>query len=251
MNRYYLPLLLLLAATTVYGQKKPKESFYVLDENWKGTTIEHARYLIRELQFNDSSYRWDTYNFTGPLIKSAETKDGKGELLHGRFTYYNEKGLADSTGKYVNGVKNGSWYQLNEKGKIVYEYKYDMGKLIGERNILEEDALEKQLKTDKTASIVVESEFPGGVRAWQRYLNRNLRYPQRALNIKKQGMVSVFFTVTEEGEIQEPFLFRSAELSLDDESMRMILISPQWTPALKNEKKVKSYKTQPIIYRLG
>jgi protein TonB len=255
MNPFIVSLtgLLLLAGTTGYGQsrkKAPEESFYALNEDWKGTTIDKARYILRELKFNDTCYQWDTYYVSGPLIKSAVSKDDKGQIGNGRFVFYNEKGRADSIGYYVNGLRHGSWKYLNNSNKVVYEKVYDKGTLVSERDVRAEDSLKKLMNTDKTADIERESEFPGATQGWVRYLNRNLRYPQRAINLRQQGQVNILFTVTETGKIEEPILLKSVELSLDDEAMRMIKISPDWEPAEKNGQKVRSYKIQPIVFRL-
>ncbi len=46
-------------------------------------------------------------------------------------------------------------------------------------------------------------------------------------------------------------LYRSVEYSIDHEALRIIFISPDWTPAVQNGRNVKTYKKQPIIFRLG
>ena len=49
---------------------------------------------------------------------------------------------------------------------------------------------------DKTfTKVEIESEFPGGAAAWLRYLNKNLRYPDDAVNNEIQGTVVVQFIV--------------------------------------------------------
>src|SRR4051812_6127762 len=57
---------------------------------------------------------------------------------------------------------------------------------------------------DKTfTKVEIESEYPGGAAAWQRYLNRNLRYPQEAIDNEVQGPVVVQFIVDKEGNVSD------------------------------------------------
>lgn len=103
---------------------------------------------------------------------------------------------------------------------------------------------------DKTfTKVEIESEYPGGAAAWQRYLNRNLRYPQDAIDNEIQGTVVVQFIVDKEGMVSEVEAI-SGPKELRDEAVRVIKKSGKWTPAVQNGRQVKSYKKQPIVFRL-
>ena len=56
--------------------------------------------------------------------------------------------------------------------------------------------------------------------------------------------------INNEGKVENAFVERSVEYSTDKESLRIINESGDWIPALKNGRKVKSYKRQPIDYKL-
>jgi periplasmic protein TonB len=103
---------------------------------------------------------------------------------------------------------------------------------------------------DKTfTKVEIESDYPGGPAAWQRYLNRNLRYPQDAIDNEIQGTVVVQFIVDKEGMVSEVEAI-SGPKELRDEAVRVIKKSGKWTPAVQNGRQVKSYKKQPIVFRL-
>lgn len=103
---------------------------------------------------------------------------------------------------------------------------------------------------DKTfTKVEIESEYPGGASAWQRYLNKNLRYPQDAIDNEIQGTVVVQFIVDKAGVVSEVEAI-SGPSELRDEAVRVIKKSGQWTPAVQNGRQVKSYKKQPIVFRL-
>jgi protein TonB len=103
---------------------------------------------------------------------------------------------------------------------------------------------------DKTfTKVEIESEYPGGAAAWMRYLNRNLRYPQEAIDNEIQGTVIVQFIVDKEGKVSDVEAISGPE-ELRAEAVRVIKKSGKWTPAVQNGRQVKSYKKQPIVFRL-
>lgn len=105
---------------------------------------------------------------------------------------------------------------------------------------------------DKTfTKVEIESEFPGGAAAWLRYLNKNLRYPDDAVNNEIQGTVVVQFIVDKEGNVSDVQAISGPDNGgLREEAVRVIKKSGKWTPAVQNGRQVKSYKKQPIVFRL-
>jgi protein TonB len=103
---------------------------------------------------------------------------------------------------------------------------------------------------DKTfTKVEIESDYPGGASAWMRYLNKSLRYPQEAIDNEIQGTVVVQFIVDKAGNVSDVEAI-SGPNELRDEAVRVIKKSGQWTPAVQNGRQVKSYKKQPIVFRL-
>ncbi|HXB94424.1 MAG TPA: TonB family protein [Puia sp.] len=105
---------------------------------------------------------------------------------------------------------------------------------------------------DKTfTKVEIESDFPGGSAAWLRYLNKNLRYPDDAVNNEIQGTVVVQFIVDKEGNVSDVNAISGPENGgLREEAVRVIKKSGKWTPAIQNGRQVKSYKKQPIVFKL-
>jgi periplasmic protein TonB len=63
-------------------------------------------------------------------------------------------------------------------------------------------------------------------------------------------MVTIGFIVDKEGTVTDPYIAHSVEYSLDAEALKIIKASGKWEPATQNGHIVKSYKTQPINFRL-
>jgi protein TonB len=97
--------------------------------------------------------------------------------------------------------------------------------------------------------VEVESVYPGGPPAWQRYLHKNLNYPEEAVNNEIQGTVVVRFIVDREGNVSDVEAI-SGPNELKDEAIRVIRKSGKWVPAVQNGRQVKSYKSQSIQFKL-
>ena len=99
--------------------------------------------------------------------------------------------------------------------------------------------------------VEIESEYPGGATAWQRYLNKNFHYPDDALSNEIQGIVTVQFIVDKEGHVSEVQAVSGPdEGGLREEAIRVIRKSGAWIPAIQNGRKVKSYKKQDVVFKM-
>ncbi|MBS1599038.1 MAG: energy transducer TonB [Bacteroidetes bacterium] len=98
--------------------------------------------------------------------------------------------------------------------------------------------------------VQVQSEYPGGIAAWMRYLSKNLQYPDQAIQDNIQGDVLVQFVVDKEGNVSDVQALSGPD-ELRDEAIRVIKKSGKWTVAIQNGHQVKSYKKQPIKFRLA
>ena len=111
----------------------------------------------------------------------------------------------------------------------------------------------KPVLTDVTSKVYkkveFEAEYPGGREEWAKYLNTHLHYPDKAVDKEIQGDVVVEFIVGSNGVISDVKAISGPEL-LRAEAVRIIKESGDWTPARNGNLLVKSYKRQPIKYRL-
>jgi protein TonB len=238
---------------SLYTSAQPFEgSIYVLDENWRGTEIKKAKYLLRVKQINDTCWQWDSYHLLGPLIRTEYTKDKNGAVAHGRVYFYNSNGRVDSIHNYRDGLADGEWYYNNDTGRTAFSKIYSLGTLIRTRDLIREADSINQLRGQIPGEAIeeIESEFPGTQKAWAKFLSKNLKYPERAINNNIQGEVWVEFVIDTLGNIEDIRIARSVEFSLDEEAIRLIRQSPRWTPARQGGRKLRSFKRQPINFRL-
>jgi len=255
MNKYFLTVLtVLLFCNTqkINAQKKKQtELLYLYDANWKNTTdTKNAAYIEHIKQVNDTCWQWDTYNFSGPMIRSERTKDADGNIMHGTSYYLNAKGSMDSTRSFANNLAHGTWYYYNDTGKAILQKDYENGRIVKVVDILKEDSIKKASGATQEKEEGIHAVFPGGIKGWMNFLLKNMQYPERAVKGEITGKVYVFFMADKEGNVTDPRIFRSVEYSLDEEALRIIRKSPKWEPAIKNGKQVNMYMLQPIVFAL-
>jgi TonB family protein len=245
--KYFFSLGLICLISQVRSQDK--NQFFALDAKGNQTVLDSSKYILWIHKKDDNNWQWDYYNTWGPLVKSQNFADHDGTILNGRSCTYNVSGNLDSVGIFDHGKRNGSFYKYRtitpDSFLMVMQYDYVQDSLVKQINFLADS--EKNKKEDTTGT---ESEYPGGIKQWSAYMAHNLVYPDRAVNKEVQGQVRIIFTVDAEGNVKEPCISRSVEYSLDQASLKLIEDSGKWAPASINGKFVKSFKSQPINFKL-
>ncbi len=100
-------------------------------------------------------------------------------------------------------------------------------------------------------SVEIYPDFEGGMKGWEKYLRRNLRYPYDAQEQNKQGKVYISFVVEKDGSISNVTLVRGVHKSLDEEAARVIKKSPKWKPGIQNGRAVRVRYNMPISFALS
>jgi TonB family protein len=95
-----------------------------------------------------------------------------------------------------------------------------------------------------------QSEFPGGFQKFAEYLVRSLKYPPLAIENRLEGRVQVSFIVNVDGPLTDVKLVKGLGGGLDEEALRMISQSPDWSPGILNGKPVRTQYQIPINFRL-
>lgn len=100
-------------------------------------------------------------------------------------------------------------------------------------------------KPDEKAS------FPGGEKAFDEYLNKNLSYPDEALDKIIEGTVYALVYLDETGKVTKvDFPGDQLKYGLQREARHVLEASPKWNPAKHAGKPVKSKFTIPITYEI-
>ena len=105
--------------------------------------------------------------------------------------------------------------------------------------------------TDEVFQVVEEMpEFPGGNVELMKFMQQNLKYPEKAFRDSIQGRVIVQFVIDKTGKTINPTIKRSVSPELDAEAIRVVNAMPQWKPGEQRGKTVNVQFTLPVQFRL-
>jgi len=82
------------------------------------------------------------------------------------------------------------------------------------------------------------------------WVYKYVKYPQECLDEGIQGKVLVSFTVTAKGKVKDVRVEQGVDPQLDAEAVRVISVSPDWTPGKVNGHPVDVRLTVPVEFKL-
>ncbi len=97
----------------------------------------------------------------------------------------------------------------------------------------------------------VKPTFNGGDHLeFTKWVNKRLVYPENALRKGIEGVVRFRIVVDEKGHLSEIELLEMPDPELAQEAMRVMTMSPKWTPAMIDGKPVKTEFTFPVKFMI-
>jgi TonB family protein len=273
MKPLYLLLLLLNAmsfASTAAAQNTTattQDTLYY-DRAWNPTTAQHASYFRTRIKSN-AGWQVADHWLNGRTQMTGAYADDSFKIRAGEFIWYDTAGSAEHRCTYVNNKDNGletyyypngqirmtgkcsddkyegAWTGYYPSGKVSAKAVFHKG--VQARSVF---YLEDGSKNDKVKIFLSESEYPGGVAQWLRFLNKNLYYPDSAVNYEIEGIVVIAFKVSKDGKASDFSVMQSVDKSLDAEAMRVLQLSGDWAPAVYGGIYCDSFKLQPIVFKL-
>jgi periplasmic protein TonB len=91
----------------------------------------------------------------------------------------------------------------------------------------------------------------GGESKFSQYVHKNIRYPEDAIENKKEGIVILEFTITHEGKVEQVEVIDGIYPSIDKEAVRVVSNSPDWSPGIQNGKPVDVRFVFPVVFSLN
>jgi TonB family protein len=64
--------------------------------------------------------------------------------------------------------------------------------------------------------------YPGGNKAFQEFISKNVRYPKEAEDANIDGSVIVGYEITDDGMVQNPHIIKGLGYGCDEEAIRVI-----------------------------
>jgi len=126
-----------------------------------------------------------------------------------------------------------------------------------------QDQSSNDLGVDKNYEEVVAIKNQGGfslVESWAKYPNgekgiteliiNNLKYPEKAIKKKIEGIVTIKYVVQVDGTVGEIEVIKSVHPLLDEEAIRVIRLMEKWEPSIQRGKPVKTAYNQDFRFEL-
>ncbi|MBP6411608.1 MAG: energy transducer TonB, partial [Pseudarcicella sp.] len=93
-------------------------------------------------------------------------------------------------------------------------------------------------------------EFPGGMSAFGKFLGKNIEYPAEATENNIAGKVILRFTVNKDGSIEDIKVLKGVGFGCDEEAVRVLKMTPRWTPGKQSGRAVRVSYSVPIVFSL-
>ncbi|MFI5158007.1 MAG: TonB family protein [Sphingobacteriales bacterium] len=93
--------------------------------------------------------------------------------------------------------------------------------------------------------------FPGGSDAFLNFLAKNIQYPVAMRENNVQGNVIVTFVVEKDGSLSNIRTLKGPGYGANQEAIRVVSLSPKWTPGNQNGRSVRVQYTVPIAFTLA
>jgi TonB family protein len=152
-----------------------------------------------------------------------------------------------------------------KKAEARAEKKARLQKAHEEKASQRELALQEKLKSsltfkDATGRVVynkaeIDPSFAGGTAEMRKYLKENLKYPEGAKEKGFEGTVFVDFVIDEKGRVREVIatdvVGEDVDLSLKEESVRVVAAMPLWSPGMQHGKAVDTSFSIPITFEIN
>lgn len=114
--------------------------------------------------------------------------------------------------------------------------------MVKEEEILEEEIF---LRADQMPS------FMGGdLGVFRNWVQKQITYPAIAEENGIQGKVVLQFVVEKDGRLTNIEVLTSPDRALTDEAMRVLKLSPKWSPGMQRNRPVRISYTLPVEFRI-
>ncbi len=148
-------------------------------------------------------------------------------------------------------------FEIVEDNKVI-ENEFNLDNLTSDVNgdvfiptveVQVEEVVEEE-ETEIFTVVEQQASFPGGFGELNKYLAKNIKYPQQARETGTQGRVYLTFVVEKDGSITDIKILRDIGSGCGEEAIRVVKAMPKWQPAMQRGKKVRQQFNLPVSFSL-
>jgi protein TonB len=139
--------------------------------------------------------------------------------------------------------------EIKEEIKVEFDVEVTTDTKVEEITI--SPVVEEKEDVDQIFLVVEEPASPkGGMQAFYKYVQENMKYPAQARRMGVEGKVFVEFVVNRDGSIQDVKVVKGIGAGCDEEAVRVVASAPPWNPGKQRGKPVRSRFVVPITFKL-
>lgn len=142
---------------------------------------------------------------------------------------------------------------LGIKGKFTFDADQAVitSPIVDTTGLSREDLPVANEKIVPTEVVQAMPEFPGGTRAFMKWLDEHIGYPRLCISARKEGDVTLTFIVDKDGYAKEMELHNSFDNQIQRTIERAFARMPKWKPGVDSQGQPTPVRvTVPIHYRL-
>lgn len=211
------------------------------------TAKENAYTQMRFYKVNNTWHGKESYLKSGVLKSEGDYADSNVKTPIGTFNNYTETGKLDFVATYTDGEVNEITY-YNKRGTkkswIAFENK----------KVKQQKGWDESGKELKDFVVAKPASFKSGSDAWSKYLKKNLGkiFNSDATTPAGTYNLEVNFIVTRMGYTSKAKVTSKSGVCkiCETEAVRIILESPEWTPAIKQNEPTDSFMIQPFVFQV-
>jgi outer membrane biosynthesis protein TonB len=156
-----------------------------------------------------------------------------------------DNGNPAAAGNYAAERKgHGKWQYFHKNGQLSSIEVFDKGSLRSKQYFTEDGSpIADTTSRDRAAT------FPGGQKAWMKYLQRSLYFPsQWKISGADEVVVVVDWAIDEDGKVVDAWVSAPFHPEFDKIALEVIRKSPQWQPCISHNRRIKDYRRQPVTF---
>ncbi|MET4138833.1 TonB family protein [Pedobacter sp. UYP1] len=114
----------------------------------------------------------------------------------------------------------------------------------------EQTAQTKEEPVYDFVTLTTPPSFPGGMENFYKFLGKSVKYPEEAVKNNVEGKVFLSYIVEKDGTLTDIKVVRALGAGTDEEAVRVLKLSPKWTPGYSGKDPVRVKYNLPIGFTL-
>jgi hypothetical protein len=99
-------------------------------------------------------------------------------------------------------------------------------------------------------AIDVEPEFPGGTKAFYKYISNSITFPADIDPAQVQGVITLSMAIEKDGRLSDIKILKGLTETMNVETLRIMNACPRWKPGMQHNEPIRVRYTFNINYAM-